>query len=80
MATTNLQERKLDLIQWLSVTDDALLIEKVAKVRDDSVSDWWNEISEAERESSATGKEDADSGSLTAHSKVRGIFKNLAVI
>ncbi len=75
MATTNLQERKLELIQWLSVIDDVSLIEKVAKVRDDSVSDWWTEISEAEKESIAKGIEDADSGSLKPHSEARSKYE-----
>ena len=75
MATLNIQERKLELIQWLSVIDDASLIEKVAKVRDESVSDWWNEISEAEKESIATGIKDADSKQLRPHSEARAKYE-----
>ncbi len=75
MATTNLQERKLELIQWLSVLDDVSLLEKVAKVRDDSVSDWWNDISEAEKESIAKGIKDADSGLLKPHSEARAKYE-----
>ncbi len=75
MATANIQERKLELIQWLSVIDDVSLIEKVAKVRDDSVSDWWNEISEAEKESISTGIKDADSGLLRPHSEARAKYE-----
>jgi hypothetical protein len=75
MATTNLQERKIELIQWLSVIDDPSLIEKVAKVRDESVSDWWNEISEAEKESIAIGVKDADSGRLRPHSEARAKYE-----
>jgi len=74
MAITNIQERKLELIQWLSVIDDASLIEKVAKVRDESLSDWWNEISEAERESIAIGVKEAESGSLKPHSEARAKY------
>jgi hypothetical protein len=75
MATLNIQERKLELIQWLSVLDDVSLIEKVAKVRDESVSDWWNEISEAEKESIATGIKDADAGLLKPHSEARAKYE-----
>ena len=75
MATANIQERKLELIQWLSVIDDVSLIEKVAKVRDDNVSDWWNEISEAEKESIAIGIKDADSGLLKPHSEARAKYE-----
>jgi hypothetical protein len=75
MAATNIQERKLELIQWLSVIDDVSLIEKVAKVRDDSVSDWWNEISEAEKESIAIGIKDAGSRHLRPHSEARAKYE-----
>lgn len=75
MATGNIQERKLELIQWLSVIDDAVLIEKVAKLRDESVSDWWNEISEAEQESIAKGIEQADAGQLRHHSDARAKYE-----
>lgn len=75
MATGNIQERKLELIQWLSVIDDAVLIEKVAKLRDESVSDWWNEISEAEKESIAKGIEQAEAGRLRPHSDARAKYE-----
>ena len=75
MATANIQEKKLELIQWLSVVDDVSLIEKVAKVRDESVSDWWNEISEAEKESIAIGIKEADAGVLKPHSDARAKYE-----
>jgi predicted transcriptional regulator len=75
MASANIQERKLELIQWLSLVDDDSLIDKVAKVREESVSDWWNEISEAERESIKKGIRDADSGSLKPHAEARAKYE-----
>lgn len=75
MATANLQERKLELIQWLSVVDDASLIEKVAKLRDESVADWWDEISTSEKESIAIGIDDADAGRLKPHSAARAKYE-----
>ncbi len=70
-----MQERKLELIQWLSVIDDVSLIEKVAKVRDESVADWWDEISETEKESIAIGIDDADSGRLKPHAEARAKYE-----
>ncbi len=75
MTTGSLQEQKLELIQWLSVIEDVSLIEKVAKLRDESVSDWWNEISEAEKESIAKGIEQADAGELSSHSVARAKYE-----
>lgn len=74
MASPNIQERKLELIQWLSLVDDDSLIDKVAKLREESVSDWWDEISDAEKESINKGLAQADAGQLTPHSKARAKY------
>ncbi len=72
---TNLQERKIELIQWLSVIDDVGLLEKIADLKDQSVRDWWDEISAAERDSLDKGIADADSGKLKPHSEARSIYE-----
>lgn len=74
MASTNIQERKLELIQWLSLVDDDSLIDKVAKLREESVSDWWDEISDAEKESINKGLAQADAGHLKPHSNARAKY------
>lgn len=51
MATTDIQERKLELIQWLSVIEDLSLLDKLAELKEQSTRDWWDEISDAEKES-----------------------------
>ncbi len=75
MSVANIQERKLELIQWLSLVDDDSLIERVAKVRDESVSDWWNEISDAEKDSITKGIEQADAGQMKPHSDARAKYE-----
>ena len=72
---TNLQERKIELIQWLSVIDDDKLIEKIVDLKRQNSGDWWNEISEAERDSIDRGLADADSGKLRSHSEARLIYE-----
>ena len=75
MATINIQERKLELIQWLSVIDDVSLLDKLAELKEQSTVDWWDEISEAERESVSKGLEDADAGRLKPHSDARAVYE-----
>lgn len=75
MATTNIQERKLELIQWLSIIEDVSLLDKLAELKDHSTRDWWDEISDAEKESIAKGIEDADAGRLKPHSDARAIYE-----
>lgn len=74
MATTNIQERKLELIKSLSVIEDASLLDRLAESKEQSGRDWWDEISDAEKESIAKGLEDADAGRLKPHSKAQAIF------
>jgi len=75
MATTNIQERKLELIQWLSVIDDVSLLDKLSELKEQSTRDWWDEISDAEKESISKGIGDADAGRLRPHSEARAIYE-----
>lgn len=51
----NIQNKKLELIQWLSTFNDISIIEKIMELREREKSDWWNEISEAEKKSIEKG-------------------------
>jgi len=70
------QERKLELIQWLSLLDDESVLDRVSAIRDAATGDWWDEISDAERSSIRQGIADADAGRVTPHSKVRELYKD----
>ncbi|MGH9948516.1 MAG: hypothetical protein ACRD6X_15165 [Pyrinomonadaceae bacterium] len=71
----NLHERKLELIQWLSVVDDISLLEKVADLKKQEGHDWWSEISEKEKTSVLNGIADADAGALNPHSEAKAIYE-----
>lgn len=75
MATTSIQERKLELIQWLSVIEDVSVLDKLAELKDQCTRDWWDEISESEKESISKGLLDADAGRLKPHSEARAIYE-----
>lgn len=70
----NLQNKKIELIQWLSTLDDQSLIDKLMKLRKKEKTDWWNEISTDEQKSIEKGIQDADNGKLTSHSNVKKIY------
>ncbi|MCE2771491.1 MAG: hypothetical protein LW711_15990 [Saprospiraceae bacterium] len=57
----NLQNKKLELIQWLSSTEES--------------KDWWNSIAESEKEAIECGIQDANDGKLNPHSKARKIYE-----
>lgn len=71
----NLQECKIELIQWLSVIDDAAVLEKIVDLREQVDSDWWQDLSEAEQDSIDLGLADADAGRLKPHSAARSIYE-----
>ena len=75
MSAADIQERKLDLIQWLSMIEDVSLLDKLAELKEQSTRDWWDEISDAEKESISRGLEDANAGRLKPHSDARAIYE-----
>ena len=71
----NMQNKKLELIQWLSTLEDSSIIEKIIELRKSENKDWWNSISEDEKQSVERGLEDAESGKLNPHSKARKLYE-----
>jgi len=71
----SLENKKIELIQWLSTLNDKLLIDKLMKLREKEKTDWWNEISAAEKKSIEKGIQEAENGKLTSHSDVKSIYE-----
>ncbi|QNL23064.1 hypothetical protein HZR84_14300 [Hyphobacterium sp. CCMP332] len=70
----DIQNKKIELIQWLSTLSDETLIDKLLKLRDSEKSDWWEKLSKKEKQSINKGLEDADKGELTPHSEVKKLY------
>ena len=67
----NLQAKKLELVQLIINTRKPLTLKKVEEVlKSEEESDWWDEISDAERQSIEKGLEEADKGKLLPHAEV----------
>ena len=67
----NLQAKKLELVQRILNTRHPLTLKKVEEVlKKENESDWWNEISDSERESIEKGLKEADKGELITHEDV----------
>ena len=69
----NIQAEKLKLIEWLISLQDQSIIEKLKFLRDNSSStdDWWDTISEAEKESIDRGLKDIGEEKTIPHSEVK---------
>lgn len=70
-----MQNQKLELIQWISATEDVAIIEKIMDIRNKESADFWNVQSEVERKSIEQGIKDADSGKLISHSIARKLYE-----
>ena len=71
----HIQNKKLELIQWLSTLEDSNLIEKIMELRKLESKDWWNSISENEKQAIEKGIEDADAGKLNPHTNARKLYE-----
>ncbi len=71
----DLQNKKIKLIQWLSTLNDQSIIEKIMRLREDEKSDWWDEISEAEKNSIEKGIKDANEGKVKSHTEIRKSYE-----
>ncbi len=71
----NIQNKKLELIQWLSTIEDSGIIEKIMDLRKNESKDWWNLISENEKDAIEQGIKDADSGKLNPHTNARKLYE-----
>ena len=70
-----IQNKKLELIQWLSTIEDLNFLDKISDmISREGKKDWWDEISEAEKQSIEKGIAQADAGKLNPHSKARKIY------
>ena len=70
----NIQNNKIELIHWLSTLTDETIIEKLMKFRESEKADWWNEISEREKESIEEGIKDSNSGNIESHSEAKKLY------
>ena len=71
----NIQNKKLELIQWLSTIEDLSILEKIMDVRRQESKDWYNSISDSEKQSIEKGLEDAGAGKLNPHSTARKLYE-----
>ena len=70
-ANINLQTKKLELVQMILNTDNPTVLAKVEAVfKKEKSADWWEEISEAERNAIEEGLAEADRGELIPNEEV----------
>jgi hypothetical protein len=70
-----LQNKKLELIQWLSTIEDINFLEKISElIIKEKKKDWWDNASEDEKSKIEIGINQANTGQLNEHHKARAIY------
>jgi hypothetical protein len=69
----NSQAIKLELIEWLTQLKDETTLEIIKSVKDSDISniDWWNNLSDTERQGIERGLKDSENGNLVDHVEVK---------
>ena len=73
-ADLNLESKKLELIQWLATIEDLSVLNKIFDLKKQENIDWWNMISNNEKQSIEKGLQDAEAGKLNAHAKAKKLY------
>jgi len=73
---SDLDKDKLDIIQWVTTLKDNYSIERLKMLKEGSTNlDWWNEITEVERNAIDKGVEDIKAGRSKPHSEARNLYE-----
>jgi len=73
----NIKSEKQILIDWISSLEDEEVIETIKEFKQSyfSKKDWWNEISEEEKNSIDRGLEDAEEGRVISYEQFKNKYK-----
>lgn len=73
----NVKSEKQNLIDWISSLEDEEVIETIKDFKESYFSkrDWWNEISEEEKNSIDRGLKDAEEGRVISYEQFKNKYK-----
>ncbi|MCK9453212.1 MAG: hypothetical protein M0Q90_16065 [Bacteroidales bacterium] len=69
----DIQSKKYHLIEWITQIHDTQLLDKLMKLATDK--DWWNEISQAEKDAIEEGLQDLSENKFHDHSEVEKLYE-----
>ena len=75
----NIKSEKQNLIDWISSLEDEEVMESIKDFKESyfSKKDWWNEISEEEKNSIDRGLKDVEEGRLISYEQFKNKYKKL---
>jgi hypothetical protein len=74
-AKVNIEKDKLEIIKWVTTLKDETAIERLKLLKDSgSKTDWWDQISEAEKNAIDAGLADIKAGRIIPHEEVKKLY------
>lgn len=76
MGNLNIEKEKLEIIRWVTSLKDDSAIEQLNVLRKNPKKlDWWNEISDEEKNAIDKGLEDIKAGRVKPHKEARKLYE-----
>ncbi|MGB0431261.1 MAG: hypothetical protein ACPGLV_12365 [Bacteroidia bacterium] len=71
----DIQNSKIELIQWLASLEDKVMIEKLLELRNKDLTHELDALSKAEQNSIRKGIAEANSGNTISHAEARKVYE-----
>lgn len=72
----NIEQEKLEIIKWITTLKDETSIERLKSLRDTHFKpDWWQLISDDEKNAIDKGLEDLKAGRIKEHKEVKKLYE-----
>jgi hypothetical protein len=71
----NIHAEKIKLIEWIARIQDFNTIEKLINIRNKEALDWWDDLSEFERNEIELGLKDVEQGNTIKHSEAKKLYE-----
>lgn len=74
MRISSRESEKLEIIKWVTELKDETTLERLKALKKSKNKDWWDEITQAEKESIERGLADIKAGRVTSHKEVKKLY------
>lgn len=73
---SSIEKEKLEIIKWITTLKDETSIERLKMLKDSkSKLDWWDQISDDEKNAIEKGLDDIKAGRVKPHGEVKKIYE-----
>jgi|AntRauTorckE6833_2_1112554.scaffolds.fasta_scaffold44668_2 gas vesicle protein len=75
MEQTKIEDLKQDLINWISAQKNDVVLRQMGDIKKYHEKDFWDDLSDAEKESIRMGQEDVEKGNTVLHSEAKKCYE-----